>query len=80
MSDRRVRKPKPGEMVTFTRVPPGLLDNLPQGDQEAIRQIVGKPVRLEAYDEDGRAELMFVDSGNVIHFIYVDERFIEPVD
>jgi hypothetical protein len=36
----------PGEMVVLTRIPPGLLDGLPQEDQNAIVAIVGKPVML----------------------------------
>jgi len=54
-------KPLPGEMVVLTRIPPGLLDGLPQEDQNAIVAIIGKPVMLVEFDEDGRAELHFDD-------------------
>ena len=34
------------------------------------------PVRFEAYDEAGRAELMFVDGSGTTHFLDVGERSI----
>ena len=67
---------KAGAMVVLCSVPPGLLDDLPETDQAAIREVVGKPVLLESYDEDGRAELHFTDADGIIHWIYVDPGFI----
>jgi hypothetical protein len=69
-------KPKPGDTVLLTHVPSGLLDNLPKEDQTAISEIVGKPVRLNDYDEQGRAELEFKDSSGGIHFVYVSPTVI----
>jgi len=69
-------KPKPGDIVLLTQVPPGLLVNLPKEDQTAISEIVGKPVRLNDYDEQGRAELEFTDSSGGIHFVYVSPTVI----
>jgi hypothetical protein len=73
-----VKRPKAKQKVILKVVPPGLLDNLPAADQRAIRAAVGKPVRLNEYDSDGRAELEFIDKNDVIHFVYVDPKFIEP--
>jgi hypothetical protein len=70
-------KPEPGQMVVLKQLPPGLIDGLPQEDQEAITAIVGQPVLLLEYDEAGRAELEFTASRGVIHFIYVNPEFIE---
>jgi hypothetical protein len=77
-------KPAAGEMVILTSIPPGLLEGLPQGDQNAIVAIVGKPVLLVDYDEDGRAELHFDDPFDVrtddyshTHEIWVTLEFIE---
>jgi hypothetical protein len=60
------------------------LDSLPQEDQDAIVAIVGKPVFLVGYDEDGRAELHFDNpfdrrSGDYshTHSIWVAPQFIE---
>ena len=39
-------KPEPGEMVLLKSIPPGLVDGLPQDDQNAIVAIIGKPVLL----------------------------------
>ena len=57
----RDSKPEPGEMVLLKSIPPGLVDGLPQDDQNAIVAIIGKPVLLVGYDDDGRAELHFDD-------------------
>lgn len=73
----RGSKPKPGDAVVLTEVPPGLLEDLPMEDQRAISEIVGKPVLLRAYDDDGRAEIEFTGSDGVIHFIYVSSDFIK---
>jgi len=69
-------KPKPGDTVVLIKLPPGLLDGLLDEDQRAISEIVGKPVRLEQYDEDGMAELRFTTSDGHIHFIYVSPEYI----
>lgn len=69
-------RPKPGDMVFLTEIPPGLLDGLPDEDQEAITDAVGKPIRLNEYDDDGRAELEFIDRHGVIHSIFVRPEFI----
>jgi hypothetical protein len=71
--------PQPGAMVTFTELPAGFLDDLPSDDQKAISSALGKPVRLNEYDENGRAELEFTDSSGTFHFIYLDPRFIKAV-
>jgi hypothetical protein len=62
--------------VILIKIPPGLLDDLPAVDRQAIVQAVGKPVRLNEYDVDERAELEFKDRDGVIHFIYVKPEFI----
>jgi hypothetical protein len=71
-------------MVSLTSIPPGLLEGLPQEDQDAIVAIVGKPVLLVGYDADGRAELHFDDPFDVrtddsshTHSIWVAPQFIE---
>ena len=37
-------KPHPGETVVLISLPPGLLQGLPQEDQNAIVAVVGNPV------------------------------------
>jgi hypothetical protein len=76
MADNRRNKPKPGDAVVLTEIPPGLLDDLPKADQVAISEAVGRPIALNEYDDDGRAELQFTDGRGVIHFIYVKPDFI----
>jgi hypothetical protein len=69
-------RPKPGDRVILRECPAGLLDDLPPADQQAISDIIGKPVRLNVYDDDGRAELEFTDADGVIHFLFVRPEFI----
>jgi hypothetical protein len=69
-------KPRPGDTVVLTKLPPGFLDDLPPEDQRAISEAVGKPVLLNEYDSEGRAELQFADQGGMIHFVYVDPSLI----
>jgi hypothetical protein len=80
------KNPHVGEQVTFLALPPGLLDGLPEEDQRAITAMVGKPVMLVGYDEDGRAELRFDDpfDGQAkpyshTHSIWVVPEFIAPI-
>ena len=70
-------KPNPGDMVVLTAIPQGFLDDLPEEDQQAIREIVGKPVLLNEYDDAGRAELEFNDREGHPHFIFVAADFIK---
>ena len=60
-------KPESGEMVLHKSIPPGLVDGPPQDDQNAIVAIIGKPVLLVGYDDDGRAELPTAASVEPFH-------------
>ena len=62
--------------MVLNGLPPGFLDDLPLEDQDAISKAVGKPITLNGYEDDGRAELEFEDTQGVIHIIYVDPKFI----
>jgi hypothetical protein len=69
-------KPKPGSRVILIELPPGFLNDLPEGDQQAIKSAFGRPVRLNEYDVDGRAELEFRDRSGCFHTVYVGPEFI----
>ena len=81
---RERENPRVGEQVIFLALPPGLLDRLPDEDQRAIIAMVGKPVMLVGYDEDGRAELEFDEpfthDSSHTHSIWVAPEFIAPVE
>ena len=47
------RKPKPGDSVILKECPAGFIDDLPPEDQRAVSAIMGKPVRLNEYDDEG---------------------------
>lgn len=70
-------KPNPGDMVLLTAIPQGFLDDLPEEDQQAIREILGKRVLLNEYDDAGRAELEFRDHEGTLHYLYVAPEFIK---
>jgi hypothetical protein len=70
---------KPERKAILTELPSGFLNNLPEEDQKAILEIVGKPIEFVGYDEDGRAELEFTDGNEVFHSILVGRKFIRPV-
>jgi hypothetical protein len=80
MANAENMKRKPGETVVLLGVPAGMLVDLPLEDQQAINEVVGKPILLNGYDDDGMAELEFKDRNGVIHFIYVRLEFIRAVD
>jgi hypothetical protein len=69
-------KPKPGNRVILIELPPGFLHDLPEEDQQAIKDAVGRPIRLNEYDEDGHAELEFKDRNGYFHTMYVGPEFI----
>ena len=64
-------RPKPGDTVVLKEIPRGLVDCLPFKDQRAIADILGKPVRLCEYDDDGRAVLEFSGRDGEVHFVFV---------
>lgn len=73
-------KPKPGEMVLLVGLPSGFLDDLPEEEQRALREMVGKPILLSEYDEHGQAVLEFTEAdGGTGHTIYLDPRFIKAI-
>jgi hypothetical protein len=57
-------KPKLGDTVVLMGVPPSLNDDLPADDQQAIGEVIGKPIVLKEYDAAGRAGI----EGNCIAF------------
>jgi len=72
-------RPNPGDTVALVSIPPGMLEGLPEEDQQAIKDAVGKPALLNQYDDDGRAEVEFKDRNGLIHFIYVRPEFIRTI-
>jgi len=77
--DGKRQKLKPGDKVLLKGLPPGFLDDLPIEDQQAISEMVGKPILLVDFEDDGRVELEFDEPGGQKHLIYVDLNFIRPV-
>jgi hypothetical protein len=69
---------KPRQKAILAELPPEFLDDLPEEDQKAILDIVGKPIRFVGFDDLGQAELEFREANGTLHFIYVAPKFIRP--
>jgi hypothetical protein len=76
MTNKGEIKPKRGDRLVLTQVPPGFLDDLPLEDQQAINAVVGKPIQFNEYDDDGRVELEFEDRNGDTHNIWVRPEFV----
>ena len=68
------------DSVTLKASPLRFADDLPYEDQRALREVVGKRIIFNGYDEEGRAELEFTDGNGVNRTIWLDPKFIEPHD
>jgi hypothetical protein len=79
MKNSRNQRPKANTKVILSKLPVGFVDDLPNEDKKAISAVVGKPVLLVGYDDDGRVELKFTDLNGTIHFVWVAPRFIKPI-
>ena len=64
--------------VVLVSLPDRFLDDLPQEDQVAISGMIGVPISLVGYDEDGRAVLEFAEAARPGHHhtIWVDVKHI----
>ena len=69
------RRPKPGDMVIL-REAPCLLDNLPASDLQRISALIGKPLQLHGYDDNGHAMLLFTGTDGVLCFFFVKTELI----
>ena len=74
------KKAPEGKQVVLVGLPSAFLNGLPVEDQRAITAMIGQPVTLVGYDEDGRAELEFDDPfDGSSHYIWVAPKFIAPI-
>ena len=69
------RNPKPGDQVIL-KERPGSFEDLPEPDQQKISAIIGKPVQLHGYDDNGRAMLLFTDADGELCYIFVSPELI----
>ena len=65
-----------GDEVVLSEAPAVLLNGLPEEDQIAIKAQVGKKLKLNEFDAFGNAELEFIDQAGVIHFIWVEPKYL----
>ncbi len=69
---------RPGDLVKLESVPSSLLEDLPEEDQVAIRNIIGHTVMFVGYSH-GQVEIEFKDDSGSYHSIWVDEKQIKRV-
>jgi hypothetical protein len=66
---------KLGDKVILLEAPAGLLRDLPEEDQEAIRAVVGRPVNFGGYEDD-KVVLRFIDAEGDRHAIWVAPEIV----
>jgi hypothetical protein len=59
----------PGDHVLLVELPAGLSDSSPPENQQAIKEVMGRPIQFKAYDDDGRAGLEFKNPTGGVHLI-----------
>ena len=62
------------------KLPPGLIDGLPEEDQKAILAIVGIPIRFTGIEKGGRVRLEFVEQNGTMHAIFVDRQYVKAAE
>jgi len=63
---------KEGDTVILLQAPNELLSDLPDEDQTAINDQIGKTMSIQGFDEYSHVELEFVSEDEMMHFIWVD--------
>ena len=82
MSKRRTsvdRKGTPiaiGDAVTFEQASEALLRGLPEEDQVAIKQQVGKVLEIVGFNDQGNPELEFTDQTGDHHTIWAENSCV----
>jgi hypothetical protein len=76
-SPREPGRFRAGDFVVLTTAPVELLKGLPLPDQDEIRAIVGKRLKVVGYDEFGYVELEFPDSTKHGRWIWVLPKYLD---
>ncbi|MBI5695966.1 MAG: hypothetical protein HZC51_09565 [Nitrospirae bacterium] len=67
-----------GDNVIFMHASENLLRGLPEEDQRAIRSYIGEIVKVDNIDEEGYAELEFIEEDySESHTIWVEPRHLK---
>ena len=66
-----------GDLVVLLEAPSELLDGLDPDDAIAIQAAVGTRLKVEEFDQYGHAELMFRDANNIIHFFWLNPKYLQ---
>jgi hypothetical protein len=80
MTDTPDKRFKRGDTVILLALPPGFMDDMDIEDRQALSEAIGSQVVFNEYGDIERVELQFTSQDGVLHFIWVEPRFIKAVD
>ncbi len=72
--DRNKKPIAVGDSVKVVEIPARLPQGLPNEDQIAIYEQIGKELIIQGFNQDGHAELEFVDSSGYLHTIWIEPQ------
>lgn len=75
--DRNKKPIAVGDSVKVIEIPVRLPQGLPEEDQIAIRDQIGKVSIIQGFNQDGYAELEFIDNAGHIHTIWIESHCLE---
>jgi hypothetical protein len=68
-----------GDSVKIIEIPVHIPYGLPQEDQLAIQEQIGKTLTVIAFNQNGEAELEFTDGSGCFHTIWLSPCFLERI-
>ena len=77
--DRNHKPIVAGDNVKVVEIPARLPVGLPREDQIAIHAQHGKTLTIQGFDQNGYAELEFVDSAGHVHTILIEPYCLEKI-
>ncbi len=66
-----------GDSVRVIEIPVRLPLGLPEEDQIAIHDQIGKALIIQGFNQDGYAELEFIDNAGHIHTMWIEPHCLE---
>lgn len=60
-----------GDVVTVESIPESLVRGLPQSDQRAINDCLGRSFKISGFNDQGEAEIEFTEAEDEFHTIWI---------
>lgn len=67
------------DVVVILKISQNLLSDLPQEDQDAIKNCVGKKFSIAGFDALGNVEVEFVDGQGNPHTIWIESNCVSKI-